>query len=175
MPAIPRLPLAVLLVLVAASCLAAAAPAATTAVRALSTPLDPDAAPSGLFGVVADVGGDPGNWCFDSFEQGAFSAGDSIALSLAWNDVVDDSPGVESYTVTWGLRPGPRPILLGPFACDFDLSAFQPGTAVGLCCAFFSNPLPSPPQATSVDWGGRVVGPGGETVQGLVGSFDVSP
>ncbi len=164
-----------LLVLVVAALLAGPTFAAATAVVARSAAPGVPAAPSNLVGYSADVGGDAANWCFDSVGSADFSAGDSVALSLVWDDVVDDSPGLESYTVTWGVLAGASPVILGPFGCDFDLSAFEPGQAVGLCCAFFTNPLPSPPQAASVSWGGKVQDPTGASVQGILGSFDVSP
>lgn len=130
-----------------------------------------------LSGITSDVTSDPGNVCFAAVPDVEFTENDVVAINVFFNDRVEDDR-FNQYDVTWALRKRGTIFPVGTFACDHDLSAYNPGEVVTLCCVVTEQIPPSPipiPITINVEWGARVVKlQNGITGQGILGSATVS-
>lgn len=130
---------------------------------------------SDLSGTTSDVTTDPNNFCFDGVDETDFFGGETASLNTFTTDTVTDPPGLQTYVYTWALLPpSGSPVIFGPFDCTFDLSGFNAGDLVNLCCGLFIE-LPSA-GPVDIDWGSRVEDDDtSDRLQGLLDAFTLNP
>ena len=117
---------------------------------------------SNISGVSSDVTGDPKNFCLGAKEDTEFSPGDTLALSIRWNDSITCPEegchvGVlHEYDVLWGARFGGHPPVFREIECDFGTTGLEGG--FDFCCATFVEIPPLSPEGAQVPvvWAGRV-------------------